>query len=117
MASDKRMMPAPSIASRKRGFGIVGGHARAHLDHIDAAARLEWPAVEAGTGDHDAVMVFEVGGGFRRTAPLQIRRRRADDALRSAILLLDKRPLRHMAGAHGDIGLLLDQIDQPVGDG
>ena len=77
---------------------------------------LNGQRLSPGPGDDDAVVVLQVGGDFGRPAPLQIGRGGTDHALQVGNLALDEWPFRDMAGAHGDVGLLLDEVDQPVGD-
>ena len=60
--------------------------------------------------------VFQVGGHFRRAALREIGRRGADHPLQVGDLALDEGAFRDVARAHGDIGVLLDQVDQTVGD-
>ena len=52
----------------QRRLGVVRGHARPHLDHVDAGAGLERPAIETGAGDEDAVVIAESAGDRRRAA-------------------------------------------------
>jgi hypothetical protein len=61
-------------------------------------------------------MTFEVGAHLRRAAPGEIRRRGADDPLQVGDLAMDKRAFRDVSRAHSDVGLFVDQIDQPIGD-
>ena len=100
----------------QRRLGVVGGDARAHFNDVDAGARFERPAVETGPRHHDAVVLAQVGGDLRRAALCEIGWGGADHALQIGDLALDELALRDVARAHGNVGLLLQQIDEPVGD-
>ena len=115
ITSDSRMMPAPSIASRNAA-SASSVMTRGRTSTTSMPRGLERPAVETGTFDHDAIVVLQIGSDLRRAVLREVCGRRTDHALQVCDLALDKRPLRQVAGAHGDIGLRLDQIDQTVGD-
>ncbi len=117
MTSDKPNDTGAFDGEPQGGFRVVGGHARAYVDDVDPGAGLERPTVEARPGNDNAVMIFQVGGGFRRSAPIKVCRRRTDHPLQVGDLALDERAFGNVAGANGDIGLLFDEVDQPVGDG